>query len=559
MAKCNNNKRNTTAKKAATNGRRSSNNSRARLEREKDYYNDKQNSNDPSWYAADAQLLKDAASIPFSWASGTPVDLGYATDDQADKVRAIPGICAMRLAPSVGFAQTPNDPINIAANAIYTWDRQANSGAANYDAPDLMMYLLSMSSVYSYINYLQRIYGIMRTYSQRNLYTPDALLKAMGVDANDVRNNLANFRFGINLLISKVASMVVPNTMTIFLRHAFLYQNVYIGGPTPKDQFYMFTPMAFFKFKEMEGGGSLAAGTLEYEYMPGPETAEPWGVDKLLKLGNDLIDVIWRSDSARIMSGDLRKAYGDNIIKLESLPVDYTLAFIYDETVLEQFKNATCVGDLNTDGVKQSQDKGYLMFAPAAQVKHTYELTNYGFSNIDDITNLVIKDYGCNHIITTKQDESSPEMVMENTRLVVTVDPNSPEAPFIMSGSEIPVDFWIGVMLKSGNIQWFDFDANMDVLTADKDIGPNYGVAVGDLDEFMEKCSFLSHFKYHPLMRARIWKTVDQGGKTVGKVDKTIRVQDVDNYGIIRHDDIKKLHTAALMNEFAVPSFGKLR
>lgn len=33
----------------------------------------KSKSNDVSWYSASTQLLADAASIPFSWATGTPL------------------------------------------------------------------------------------------------------------------------------------------------------------------------------------------------------------------------------------------------------------------------------------------------------------------------------------------------------------------------------------------------------------------------------------------------------------------------------------------------------
>lgn len=55
-------------------------------------------SNDPSWYAADQAILRDAASIPFSWATGTKVPLG-GTDGEYDYY--VPGVCTLRLRRSL--------------------------------------------------------------------------------------------------------------------------------------------------------------------------------------------------------------------------------------------------------------------------------------------------------------------------------------------------------------------------------------------------------------------------------------------------------------------------
>ena len=85
--------------------------------------------NDPAWYAANAELLRDAASIPFSWALGTPID----TEDPLNagntmRKICIPGIQTMRLYPSGGSSTQASDPINTAANATYAFVRHANSG-----------------------------------------------------------------------------------------------------------------------------------------------------------------------------------------------------------------------------------------------------------------------------------------------------------------------------------------------------------------------------------------------------------------------------------------------
>lgn len=193
--------------------------------------------NDPSWYGTSPELIRDSASIPFSWPVGTSfnVDDGYTID-------SVPGIMALSVQSGIGGCYTENDAVNVASSAIYTYVRHANSGHSNYDAPDLMMYLLAMSSIYSFITWCQRNLAALNTFDQRNRYIPKGILKANSVDYESLRDNQANFRFWLNTFITKVSSLVVPNVMPIFQRLAFLYANIYIDGPTIKDQLYMYVP-----------------------------------------------------------------------------------------------------------------------------------------------------------------------------------------------------------------------------------------------------------------------------------------------------------------------------
>lgn len=285
----------------------------------------KSTTNDPSWYAVDSSLLRDAASIPFSRAVGTQVPLDFnsaAFWDEGTKVEySVPGVMTLEIIPTYGSIEDKNSPINVAATATYSFIRYANSGHANYDSVDLMLYLCAMSQVYSYINYLQRIYGLATLYSQRNRYMPRTLLYATGVDPDDVINNLANFRYGINVLINQAASLSVPANMPIFARQAFLYQNVYSEGQTVKDQMYMFTPEGFLFFHESadpDGAGSLELNHLGHTRRKCSE---------LLEYGQRMLQPILQSEDMNIMSGDILKAYSANsLIKLTSVPEDYSVA-----------------------------------------------------------------------------------------------------------------------------------------------------------------------------------------------------------------------------------------
>lgn len=106
-------------------------NGKSQREAEETFKKDlKSKTNDPSWYAADATLMRDAASIPFSWSVGTTLDIGV------DENYVVPGICAIDTVPSFGYSTDTTSPLNIAARSMYSFIRHANSGSANYDAPD---------------------------------------------------------------------------------------------------------------------------------------------------------------------------------------------------------------------------------------------------------------------------------------------------------------------------------------------------------------------------------------------------------------------------------------
>lgn len=220
--------------------------------------------NDPTWYAQTPELLQLAANIPFSQATGTKFNLNFYNDETGNKQIfsedwTIPGIMTLSLIPVPSSATSANSPLNIAATSIYSFVRHANSGTPQYDAPDLMIYNISMAQIYCYINFLQRIYGCMNVYANMNRYLPRALVEAQGVDYDSILQNLPNFKFGIDSLIHKASSLACPASMTYFQRVAFLFSGIYAEGESIKDQLYMYIPQGFMQYSAtaVETGGSL--------------------------------------------------------------------------------------------------------------------------------------------------------------------------------------------------------------------------------------------------------------------------------------------------------------
>lgn len=522
----------------------------------------KTGSNDPSWYATDPSLLRDAASIPYSWAVGTAIDLHNPLLKTTNQTFSVPGLCTLYTAPSVGASDSPSSPINIAANATYAFIRHANAGHANYDSPDLTLYIMAMSQVYSYIVFLQRVYGEATLYAQRNRYLPDALLEAQSVNGDNIRQNLANFRYGINVLINKAASFAVPANMTIFQRHAFLYANIYSEGVSAKDQLYQIAPHGFWKFTlDKDGAGML-------KYTPFKlEGGTLHTYSSLLNYGDSLLKPLIASEDMNIMSGDILKAYGDsNILKMTPLGTEYPIAPIYNQAVLEQIKNATIVGEMYQEwqyssfDIKQSTNKGYLVHQP----KVFREMgSDYKYTISANAIQTLLED----KIITTQVADVPPEVTMENTRFVIsgygfgkeTIDiPGTPptttdaKSLYLYCGSEVVI---------AAKVSYYTFDTNGQNPKL-QNVSFEYAqpIVSDAIDADAAVRSFrllasLAHFKFRPQMHLVLGKA----GSTPPAANFTTSQAyfDVDNYAVLSVDDIKKLHEAALMNELHVPSIGK--
>lgn len=527
--------------------------------------------NDPAWYSNDAQLLKDAASIPFSWALGTPItrnnplyQTGTVYSRRSLDSDFIPGICSLRLSPSVGRSDGPQSPINIAAFQTYAFVRHANSGHSNYDPTDFMLMLTAMGQIYSYINWLQRIYGCITLYAQKNRYLPTAVLTAQHVDALDLNSNIANFRYGINMLINKAASFAVPASMPYYNRMAFLYQNIYTEGDSIKDQLYMYTPDGFWSYSAFESDipGSLTFRDLRAEY-PTLMTTK-----NLLDFGDSLISVLIKDEDINIMSGDILKAFGqENIIKLQTLPTEYTLIPVFNLAVLEQMKNTKAVGDLisksgslamSSLGVYQSPDASYLVHMPRVQ--------NSGSSLPEKRSMHVGMSALCeNKILTTLIADVSPETVIENTRLMATgthysFNPNTGDVSVdITGGTELCswVEIWDRGYEEVGPGLVDIVDFSYTYRYGETLYGPDLMTEpVEGFRSLLPSLLASCNFKYRPEMRTTL---VISEASTGPASYETYTSFDVDNYAVLSTQDLEKMHETALLSLFRVPSIARLR
>lgn len=298
--------------------------------------------NDVSWYSRNPSLLQAAASIPFPYRPGmsvpyqqTVVPTGTTLDQQG-----IPGIMALNWWPTLGYSQTATDPASIVGKEIFAKVREKFSGSIDADAPDFVIYIMALDSVFSYIAHLKRIYRVLTAYTSENHYIPDGMLRAFGLSAAqivDLKEHRMQFYQIINELVFMTRKFNLPAAFDIINRHYWLNDNVYMDAESINSQFYVFNCLGYYSF-ELKTAGSVQVGglTMKTLTIPNTDVAEYY-----FTFGRSLIDALAGSDDAYIISGYLMRAYeGYPAFQVDELALDDRLIPHYDPEVLMQIENA---------------------------------------------------------------------------------------------------------------------------------------------------------------------------------------------------------------------------
>nr|AVA30673.1 capsid protein [Picobirnavirus sp.]AVD96991.1 capsid protein [Picobirnavirus sp.] len=295
----------------------------------------------------DSSLVRDSANLNYSFLPGSPLLSQYDAAFSAGNMygpSSVPGLMLFKLTPNIGVTNKVTDPINLSAMQIYRKVRSVNSGAKNYDANNLMIYLMSMDSIYSYHAWMLRIYGVASLYTSKNYYYPDMLVTAMGVDPDDLRSNSLKLKRYIELYAKRANTICVPAVFPIIMEHAALYSNVYTDAKSILSQNYMFCPEKLYRYIENASAGEKF-GTLRLYNTIGSYGDNPvkggWKIDDIIEYGDTLLEDALSSEDFAIMSGDVQKAYETNLLTLPSdIDDNYTVEIVYDEDVLLAIHNA---------------------------------------------------------------------------------------------------------------------------------------------------------------------------------------------------------------------------
>lgn len=301
--------------------------------------------NDVAWYARYPHILEEATRLPFAYPIGQYYDTGYSVasatewSEYVDTSLTVPGVMCVNFTPTPGESYNKNSPINIAAQNVYTYVRHMNSGHANYEQADLMMYLLAMDSLYIFHSYVRKILAISKLYTPVNKYFPRALLVALGVDPEDVFANQAQWEYFVNMVAYRAGAFAAPASMTFYERHAWMSNGLYVDQDVTRAQIYMFKPTMLWKYENLGTTGTKLVPLMM------PKAGDNKKLVDFQVLFNNLISTMLGDEDFGIMSGDVFKAFGaDGLVKL--LAVDSTTMTLptYDPLILAQIHNARAVG-----------------------------------------------------------------------------------------------------------------------------------------------------------------------------------------------------------------------
>lgn len=574
------------------------------------------NPNDWRWYAQNEQLLRDSASFSYNNPLGNQLDWGPLAGGNANGT-SVPGVMAIYTAPAFGYAQHENSPINVAARNVYSGIRHANSGAANYEATDIMLYLIAMDSCYSYLSFLKRAYGVAMTQSFTNRYYPRAVVEAMGIDYLNVQSNLANFRYFINSFANKLGNLCIPASMSYMARHMWMYDGYYLDSPlNDKAQTYMYVPELFYRYTlDNDKAGCLVPVYLNN--FPAHSLAIDSGVlltvQQLINYGNSLIDPILASQDCGIMSGDILKAYGPTgIILVDEIPESYTVLPIYSEEVLSQISNATFMGrtlanaksvsdtssyDPDTFPVfnvlHQDTSKTVLQYQPLTSIV-SYD-ANISFGTSFAPSNPYNQIYRSGKMINFKSGEVDPARTMVASRLTNIANANldvkgtslsdQPATASVMSAvqgynsaytASITFDMTFQTVgsdyASFAKIFYYSYEnrglgntwslyCTEDIYTVlntvvDWDMSAK-DMAQKNADDF-RRTALISNFDWHPQIALIQFYKTSENSEVYVATPFTNYLYDINYYTILSEYNLQNMAQTALLSQFNAMQFGKV-
>lgn len=469
--------------------------------------------NDFAWYDRNPLLTIGAASIPYPFKPGMFVELGETLPEYQ-----IPGIMTLRWEPTIGYTDSPTDPASIAALEIYARVRDSFSGALDADAPDYVIYLMALDSIFAYIGALKRIYRILNAYNSMNYLIPDKLLEGLGLGSQTVLNlkgNRMQLFSAINELVGMCSKFRCPAVFNVFDRHYWLNDNVYSDAESANAQMYTFVMVKAFQFALLDTPAGVKAGGLQSVNTPFYDASSVSTVESLFNYGVSLINALAGSEDAYTISGYLQRAYADTpVFAVPSLLIDEVFTPVYVPEVLSQIENAWAISAWNGEGfdgnnVTQDPSTNALICTPK-------------FTSIADGR---LKPF-----INIRSDSPTLADTVEATRLknFVTKDLK------VICGTEILHDIYFTQSGANGLLfnnldQWATIDVS-DPTTA----GANTAY----------KLLSLAPFDWHPFAVVRMFS-----GTAAGVV-----VGDIHNFTVLEADQLRQINKVCLYSQFN--SFG---
>lgn len=513
--------------------------------------------NDFEWYNRLSVNLENVAHIPMNIMTGLPTDPLRRDNDSttgalAKGTATVPGIMTLELAPSIGVTDSPTSAANIAAQQLYVAVTQKNNRDGKYDKTDLMMMCLATDSAYGMVEFFCRLYKSLNKFKTENRYLPYALVSAQCSSFgwtigsySKLLSHMADFRSVINNAIYSLASINVPDIMTYFSRHSWLYSHVYKDSDSEKAQMYLYNPAGFYQWRE---GVGTSANYLEFVPFTELWDSSDLTVDTIANVLNALIGPIIGSSAVGLMSSDIAMAFGsEQMIKLQYLEEDEMIEPVYDEEVLFQMSNSTImtsVDDLTSQEIvsmRITQNLSSLASGPYLVYKPTFVNTKDNYH------------YTCAKPLLNFRAEPTIEKIVESTRLVTMCGAMTDQStwPVATCGTEMVIRsriFYYSYTYANGvftgqTLNHVLFNQT-NVLDLQNDSSTT--ILLNDAEDMVRNIRMWAAFDWAPT----IYNVVQSEGS--GNLRFLGTMQDYDNYIYLTLDQLENLNNVILLSLFKV-------
>jgi hypothetical protein len=446
-----------------------------------------------------------------------------------------PGIMVSNFIPGPGPSYDAHSAVNIAGHAEMAIIRSYNSGAINnYDQASLVILSTVVDSAYMWHALLMRMYGTIRKFHAMNRYMPQALVEAQGFNYAEMESEQQRLVFLINRLAYSLNTIYLPK-MPIFDRHRWLCSKVFREGNSEKTQLYIPKPYGLYfldEFNLSKDPGSARAKFCPWTSMHGGDTPTSYQltIKNVEDITDRMINQLLQSSAVAIISGDVKKAYGENVLKAPEIDDNYTVDIDYDVSYLHCVHNATAFPATLIDipaGVidvyeNLDQDTGamYVAWDPLKQVESKLLQDRYFTQQL----------YTGKRLIDFKVDEPDNDLIRQGTAWTVTN--RGTQWHF---GTEICVDHQIWMYQPYSALNPQPVAVHADV--------PYVSTTNSNL------LAQLAKFYMAPILHV----ITTQGEREVEQITFHEIHGEIENYTVISDTEVYKLHEANLLEGWAVP------
>lgn len=324
----------------------------AELQAKKDSKGEKEDwkpGNDFAWWNKIPTLTKDAVNLPLNWIPGTALTTHTLSGDESSPASAL----RIAIQNTYGSEDSPTGPFNMMARNLYLAMHRNYRGLNAYQASDIAITIIATIELISLIARVERVYGVINRYSLENRSLPYALLASMNVStslANNIREHLADFRYGLNRLIMKAQNVCIPKDFSVLSDKISLFGYVYKDHDSVKAQSIVFDTHEVGVYR---GDATTAGGGVVYE---SADFGDFSTYEEILSVLDTAISALVEdSDVLRIYSDFVSYLKPESLLSLVPVPENFMVGPVYSEEILHKIHNLYSTGnywEVDDDGGK---------------------------------------------------------------------------------------------------------------------------------------------------------------------------------------------------------------